>query len=110
MLQILAVGMVGRVVTLSAERVLLARGDSFSHMLLQASQSVFLLAGLWVGAQWIGGVTGLLIGVSASRLLAYAPLAYLIWRNGTWLPALDAAAFGVSAIVVAAGFVLKAAI
>jgi O-antigen/teichoic acid export membrane protein len=106
MLQILAVGMLGTVVSSSAERVLLARGDSFSHMILQACQATLLLGGMWVGGQLMG-LRGLLIGVSAARLLAYLPLAVLIRRHGVWQPAFDSAALLVSLVVVGLGQMLR---
>ena len=106
MLQILALGMLGSVVSSSAERVLLARGDSFSHMLLQACQTALLLFGMGLGVQLMG-VRGLLIGMSVARLLSYLPLAVLIRRTGAWQPALDAVAFAVSFAIVGLGFALR---
>jgi O-antigen/teichoic acid export membrane protein len=73
MVQLLAASMIPVVLSSSAERALMARGDSFSHMVLQTSQAV------------------------------------LLRRIGLWIPRLDLGALAVSAAVVAAGLVLRAA-
>jgi O-antigen/teichoic acid export membrane protein len=106
MLQILAVGMIGSVMVLSAERVLTAHGNSFAHMLLQAGSALLLLAGMALGG-WLGGVRGLLIGLSAARLLAYVPLVILIRPYGVWMPRLDAAAFLLSGGAIALGWIVR---
>jgi O-antigen/teichoic acid export membrane protein len=105
MLQILAVGAIGRVVTLTAESIALARGNSFQHMLLQASQAALLLICMAVGASTHGTI-GLLVGISAARILGYLPLIPLLRANGVWIPALDAAAFGLSALAIGGGLLL----
>jgi O-antigen/teichoic acid export membrane protein len=105
MLQILAVGAIGRVVTLTAEGIALARGNSFQHMLLQASQAALLLICMAVGASTHGTI-GLLVGISAARILGYLPLIPLLRANGVWIPALDAAAFGLSALAIGGGLLL----
>ena len=107
MLQILAVGAIGRVVGLSAESITLARGQSFQHMLLQVAHAALLFGGMAIGAL-THGVVGLLVGMSAARILGYLPLIPILRQNGVWLPALDAAAFCSSAIVIGGGLMLRA--
>jgi len=106
MLQILAVGSIGRVVALTAESIALARGNSFQHMLLQVSHASLLVGGMAIGAS-MNGVIGLLFGMAAARLLGYLPLIPLLRSNKVWLPGLDAAAYGLSAIVVGGGLWLR---
>ncbi len=107
MLQMLAVGMIGTVISLSQERVLLARGDSFGHMLLQGSQALILIGGIALGWNAIGGTRGLLIGVSAARLAGYLPLAWLVRRLGLWQPRQDALAFAASVFALALVFAIR---
>lgn len=106
MLQILAVGAIGRVLTLTAEGIALARGNSFQHMLLQASHAALLLICMAIGAT-THGVVGLLVGISAARILGYLPLIPLLRAHGVWVPALDSAAFGISALAIWGGLMLR---
>ena len=105
MLEILAVGVVGSCVTISGERILLALGNSFRHMLLHAARALLLIAGMTIGGV-LAGVPGLLVGVSVARLGAYVPFAVLIRRYGVWQPGLDGAAFAASALAVGGGWYL----
>ncbi len=105
MLQILAMGAVGTVVTMTAERVTLARGDSFRATIVQAIRAVMLIGGMVIGFH-IAGTTGVLIGVAAARLLDYPVVVWSIRRYGAWLPMLDLAAFALSATVIGFGIVL----
>jgi O-antigen/teichoic acid export membrane protein len=107
MLQVLSIGMIAAVISLSAERVLLARGDSFSHMLLQVSQALLLFVGMALGHALLGGGRGVIVGVTAGRLFGYLPLALLVSRTGLWIPRVDALAFGASGIVMGVGFALR---
>jgi O-antigen/teichoic acid export membrane protein len=107
MLQILAVGAVGRIIGLTAESIMLARGKSFQHMLLQIAHAGLLFGCMAIRAMTYG-VPGVLVGMSVARILAYLPLIPILRDNGVWLPALDAAAFGVSALVIGGGLFLRA--
>ena len=106
MLQILAVGMIGSVVALTAERILTAKGNSFGHMVLQVANAVLLVAGLGVGG-FFGGVKGMLWGASVGRLLSYVPLALLIRPYGLWMPRLDAVAFLAAGTALGLGFWMR---
>jgi O-antigen/teichoic acid export membrane protein len=106
MLQILAVGAIGRVVTLSAENIALARGNSFQHMWLQVSHAGLLVICMAIGAA-THGVVGLLVGTSIARILGYLPLIPLVRANGVWLPMMDAAAFILSALVIGGGLMIR---
>ena len=113
MFEILTAGNVGLVIGITAGGVVLARGDSFRFMILQSARAVSMLIGMSVG-YWIGknsgaqngGMFGFLIGVGASYWLNYPLLVWAIKKHGTWLPGLDALAFGGSAIVVIIRFFL----
>jgi len=102
MLRILAMGSVGTVIFLSAERVTLAKGDSFRAMIVQALRAVLLLGGMVIGGQ-LGGPMGVLWGVAGARLADYLVLVWAIRRYNAWLPALDALAFALSAAVIGLG-------
>jgi O-antigen/teichoic acid export membrane protein len=104
MVQLLATSLVATFVSVSAERALLARGDSFSHMLLQAGQASLVLAGMAAGHFVWGDARGVLIGLVLGRWLGYLPLAILLHRIQLWIPRLDALAFGATLLVLGAGF------
>ncbi len=99
MTQILAFGAMGSVLTASAERLLLVKGDSYRYMLAQLAQVVLLIIGITAGAL-TGGIPGLLIGLSVSRWLGYTALDLMLRRQGLWMPGLDAGAVGLSGIVL----------
>lgn len=103
MLRILAVGAIGASVSLSADRVILAQGDSFRYMLLQVARSLLMIVGMLVG-WYTAEIPGFLIGIAAARILDYVPLAFFLRRYGVWLPRLDLAALGTSALVLSVGF------
>lgn len=107
MVPLLAASLVPTLVSVSAERALMARGDSFSHMLLQAGQAVAVLAGLGAGYAVWGGARGVLIGLVIGRWLGYLPLAWLLRRIQLWLPRLDVLAFAASVLVIGASFVYR---
>lgn len=107
MLEVLTAGNVGLVIGLTAGSVVLARGDSFRFMILQATRAILMMAGMWVGytigknsGAENGAMMGFLTGMGVSYWLNYPLLVWAIRKHGTWLPGLDAVAFGGSAIVV----------
>ena len=105
MIQILAAGAVGTAVSITADQVLLARGDSFRYMLQLASKLVLQLAGMALGAH-LAGLRGFIIGLAAADALNYPILMGLVRKHGVWLPRLDAAAYGISALVIVTGWLL----
>lgn len=104
MLQVLAVGAVGRLVTVTAEGALLANGDSFRNFIWQTTRAILLVLCMAAGG-YIDGIFGLTAGVMISRLVDYLILSALIYRYRVWLPWLDAAAMASSLVVI--GFGLK---
>jgi O-antigen/teichoic acid export membrane protein len=107
MVRLLAIAMIPVLISYSSERVLLARGDSLGHMKLQAAQALLLLGGIACGAVLLGGVRGVVLGTIAGRAAGYLPLALLLRPTGTWLPTLDLAVCGASALAIGAGFVWR---
>jgi len=109
MVRLLAASLIPVVVSSTAERALMARGDSFSHMLLQTSQAAFVVLGMLLGFAVWGGARGVLFGLVIGRWLGYLPLAFLLQRIGLWLPRLDLLALAASALAIGAIFALGGA-
>lgn len=102
MLQILAAGAIGSVINVPASGILLAAGNSKSHMTLQAGRGLVLIVCIAAGA-YLGDVKGMILGVAASKVIDYPLLAFAIRRYGVWMPALDLLTFGISGIVIFGG-------
>ncbi|MCA9303532.1 MAG: oligosaccharide flippase family protein [Phycisphaerales bacterium] len=100
MLEILAAGNIGLVIGITAGGITLARGDSFRFMVLQIGRAVLMIAGMWIGYHF-GSERGLMIGMGVSYWANYPLLVWAIRPHGTWLPKVDALAFGASAVVIA---------
>jgi O-antigen/teichoic acid export membrane protein len=104
MLQILAMGSVGAVISTTASNILLAAGDSKRHMILQTGRGLLLIACIAVGA-YLGEVKGMIFGVAASKILDYPLIVWAIRRYGVWMPVLDFSTLGLSALVLIGGHV-----
>ncbi len=91
MLQILAVGTIGSIITVTSGNALLSFGDSLSFMKFQITRSLFLVLCMFLGGAWYGTV-GIVIGVAVSKFAAYPVLAYYLHQHKIWLPILDLAA------------------
>jgi O-antigen/teichoic acid export membrane protein len=98
MLQILAVGSMGLVVTWSSFPVLLAKGDSYRHFVVNAARSAALLGGMWLGGELYGKM-GLVMGVACVNYVTYPVLAASIRKYRVWMPGLDSVAFAFTAAV-----------
>ncbi|HNR32608.1 MAG TPA: oligosaccharide flippase family protein [Candidatus Hydrogenedentes bacterium] len=107
MLQVLSVGAIFALVLVPIENVLLGSGDSFRHLVLQAIKSACMIGAMCVGGG-LYGAWGVIFSFAASRVVYYPAQALLIRRYGVWMPALDFAAFGVSAGIILLGFWIKA--
>ena len=101
MLQVLAVGTIGSVITVTTANALLAFGDSFGFMLFQAARGVLLLVCMIIGSHYFG-VVGLIAGISASKFLCYPILAVIVKKHRVWWLGLDI--FAVISSVLAIGF------
>jgi len=104
-LQLLALGGIFHAVELTMSPVLLARGDSFRHMLVLVSRAVLLIACMIVGGV-VDGQFGFVLGVAAAQVLYYPVLAWAVHRHGVWMPRLDLLVMATPAAVVALGILL----
>jgi O-antigen/teichoic acid export membrane protein len=102
MLELLALGSIATAITSTIEPVLLAQGDSFRYMLQMASRLALQVVGMLLGAYY-GGTYGFVIGLILADFVNYPVLAALIRKYGVWLPALDAAAFLGSVLLIVVG-------
>ena len=102
MLQILAIGSVGSVITATAGSALLSFGDSFGFMIFQVARATLLIICMAIGGYYFN-VVGLIIGVSLSKILGYPFLAVTLSKHKVWLPMVDFSAFIISVIVISIG-------
>jgi O-antigen/teichoic acid export membrane protein len=105
MLQILSIRAIAQTVMVTTERVLLAYGDSFRHMISQLARAIFMLIGMYVGYLF-SGIQGFLIGMAVASFCEYIVLAILINHYRVWLPKIDLLAFGLSAGAISLGMYL----
>jgi O-antigen/teichoic acid export membrane protein len=114
MLQILSVGSIGSILSLTSNSVLLSVGDSFRYAVVLAFRSVLLIAGMLIGSRlgvaYLSGpdrhIQGLLWGFVASSFLNYPVLAWAIKKYDVWFPFIDLLALAVCAAIILAGFAL----
>jgi O-antigen/teichoic acid export membrane protein len=98
MSRLLAIAAVATNTVGGAERVFLAEGNSYMHMVMKLISGALFVISLLVGAH-IGSVRALVVSVLVSRFLAYIPLAWALRKRGVWLPALDFGSFAVTGLV-----------
>ena len=106
MLQVLTVAALIQCVLAPVESVLLAHGDSFRHMCLEAVTVVSLIGSMLAGG-YIWGTTGIIYGIVVASGLHYPVLAWMVRRYGVWFPMLDLAAALASALAIGGGLYLK---
>ena len=102
MLQILAIGTVGSVITATAGTALLSFGDSFHFMLYQVARAILLIGCMLIGGYYFD-ILGLVSGVALSKFLGYPLLAVALQRHRVWLPMVDLCSLTVSMVVVTFG-------
>jgi O-antigen/teichoic acid export membrane protein len=105
MLQVLAGASIIRIVH-SIGPIYLAYGDSAMQLVITTTYSLTTLAAMLVGG-WLGGTSGVVYGVVASRALAYPVVSWVAARYGMWMPWVDLGAYAVSGAVIAAGLALR---
>ncbi|GMW01289.1 MAG: hypothetical protein AMXMBFR84_24260 [Candidatus Hydrogenedentota bacterium] len=105
MLQILAAGGIVSAISGTLNPALLAAGDSYRYMLLQGTQTVFIVAAMLIGER-TGGFAGILAGVAIAGYLNYPLLAASVYKYRVWMPALDAAGFAGAGSLIGLGFFL----
>jgi O-antigen/teichoic acid export membrane protein len=102
MLQILAVGTIGSIITVTTANALLAFGDSYGFMLFQVARGLLLLACMTFGSHYFG-IVGLISGIAASKFLCYPILAFLVKKHQVWWPSLDLLAIISSVLAIGLG-------
>jgi O-antigen/teichoic acid export membrane protein len=107
LLQWLALGAAAATLRVMAEPVLLARGDSFSRMLLGIAEAVIILGCVAVGG-WLGGLGGFIVGYVAGQYLTLAPAVLLLRRHGAWRLSDDCAYLALVFALAAIGWSLHA--
>jgi O-antigen/teichoic acid export membrane protein len=105
MLQLLALGAIVAIVSVTLRPIMLAHGHSGRHLACTAIGSLVLLTCMAAGG-YAGGVAGVLIGAVVAEFIQYLVLLAFVRRYSIWTPALDFAALALSAVVIAAGWFL----
>ena len=101
MLQIIAIGTMVGVLSVTYDHVLIAKGQTQPVAVLFAIQFVIQTIGLILGAR-LAGELGIVIGVAAVGWLIYPFKAFWVSRQGLWQPEIDIPAICV-AIATAIG-------
>ena len=103
MLRILAIGSIIPISTATLSPLILARGDSFRHLIVLASR-LALTVGAMITGGLIAGSAGLIIGYAFSPVLLYPVLVVAAFRPyGVWMPVLDLCAVIVPVSFIALG-------
>lgn len=105
MLQIFAAGQLVDCLSLSSDKVLLAKGLANINALLLSFQVGMKLLGIFLGFQF-GGVEGLIISLAAVNWLIYPVRSYFFKRLSLWQPELDFPVIALASIVIAIRFVV----
>jgi len=108
MLELLACGGAGQIVSMSIGGIVLAKGDGLRYMVLRFGTGITVLSGMVLGMIYCpnywpegGQVGGLIIGMSIGYWCNYFVMLWAIRGYKIWLPKLDLACFAASAIVIA---------
>lgn len=80
-LQILALGQVGRCMTGTLQPFILALGDSYSQMKFSAANATLLISFIVVGG-WLAGAPGVILAYTLSSLLAHPIMVLFARRHG----------------------------
>ena len=67
---------------------MLARGDSFNHMLSMVILSVLTFGMMFMGG-YLDGVRGIIWGFAMTNAVYYLALGMLIRKTKTWMPWID---------------------
>jgi O-antigen/teichoic acid export membrane protein len=110
MLQILAIGKMGAVLSWTLQPVLLAKKDSFSVMVRQMLYSAILVAGLFLGAYWRGS-EGLILVYAMIPMFGHIITVVMARRHGFYCAISDTMVTAlVIGLVVLGWFVIDAPI
>lgn len=98
-LVLIAVVQIPSVIGMTYDQSALAAGDSRNYFLLTAARALCLVAGLILGAEWLG-LVGALIGQAVAALAVYPLLIWLARRHRAW-DALHDGVFAAIGLVIA---------
>lgn len=98
MLQIIAVYVSFKCITINIGPILYAVGNSFRAMLITFMTVGFLLVCMLIGGGFFG-VKGVIWALPVSELLSYPALVLMIRRYGVWLPLFDVTGFVLTIIL-----------
>ena len=108
MLELLACGACGQIVSMSIGGMVLAKGDGFRYMTLRIGTGITVISGMILGLAfgprfWPEGgqVGGLIIGMGIGYWLNYPVMLWSIRGYEVWTPKLDLSCFATSAGVIA---------
>jgi O-antigen/teichoic acid export membrane protein len=87
-LRVLAIGFLGRVLSVTYEDVLMARGMTFTTMILTLTGICIQFVSIFVGYQW-AGYHGVIIGIAATDWLTHIAYGICFARLSLWQPELD---------------------
>lgn len=88
MLQLLALGQVGRALTTTLTPFMLARGDSFSQMKFSTAGAIILISSITIGG-YLAGTPGVILGICFSGLVTHPVLVFLASRHGFYCARYD---------------------
>jgi O-antigen/teichoic acid export membrane protein len=104
MVRILSAG--GVFLSFSAGPLYLARGEPWQGVIFGLFHASIMVPAMVVGAK-MAGPSGLVVAVGFSQIADYIFEAYLQHRYKVWLPWLDVLGLGLSAVMIAAGLLLR---
>jgi O-antigen/teichoic acid export membrane protein len=88
MLRVLAIGSIGRTLTVTYGDVLLAKGKTFTMMVLLVITTTVQFIAMFLGSYW-GGYKGLIIAIALAHWFCYAVDSVCYFRLGFWQPEID---------------------
>ena len=105
MLSLLSLAVIPQVITMTADPVFLAVGDSYRHMVLTIARGISSLVCLAIGG-YLAGVRGLIIGSIFANVVPYPFLVRGLRAHGCWMPWLDLAAVAYAGTLILVGRLL----
>ncbi len=103
MLQVLALGQIGRVYTGTLRPFLIACGDSFSQM-VTSTASAFILVAFFAIGHWFGGPHGMIIGYAASGFVMHPIMVLFAHKHGYRCMGADMGLAVLACLIVGAGW------
>lgn len=88
MLQVLAIGLLARTLSVTYGDVLMAKGKTFTMAVLLVISTAIQFTAMILGFQW-AGYHGLIIGIAATQWLTYLVDIFCYSQLGLWQPELD---------------------